>query len=314
MRLPPPVQRHAVAAEMPTNSSHPTSATRKLDFNKVLALILVLLIMIIMTIYCSFDDSLIWSPREEPSSIKCDVPIISTTTGELVSNITTTLPNRTRYFGIGANKSGTSSLHKALLSLGLVVASQSQYERLLPHWINRNFKPIIDQVQADGSDAFQDVPFSLGFTYQVLDFTFPGSKFILTERSSADVWFESIRNYHGKMFNRTKMTSSNSTKWNTPTISDLKNAGYIYRGWIYSFIKSVFDLPNDDDAASKLIYNKDHFIRYYEWHNQAVKLYFSSRPDDLLVLNVENNDAMERLCYFVGKPCPGQTFPHQNQT
>jgi hypothetical protein len=280
----------------------------------LLTMIAVSSIMIIIGIHRSFHYLI--GPRE-PSSIKCDVHVVSTTTEPVPNNITSTLQKDgkiIRYFGIGANKSGTTSLHKAFLSLGLVVSPQIRYERLLPHWIDRNFKVIIDQVQADGSDAFQDVPFSLGFTYQALDLAFPGSKFILTERSTSDVWFESIRNYHGKWFNRTKMVSLNSTKWNTPTISDIKHARYVYPGWLYSFVKSVFDLPNDDEAASKLLYNKDHFIRYYEWHNLAVKLYFSNRPDDLLVLNVEDNDAMERLCNFVGKPCPGQTFPHQNQT
>lgn len=183
------------------------------------------------------------------------MPDINTTTS---SNNTTTLTKGIRYFGIGANKSGTTSLHRAFLSLGLVVSPQIHHERLLPHWINRNFKIIIDQLQADESDAFQVVPFSLGFTYQALDLAFPGSKFILTERSSSDVWFESIRNYHGKLFNRTKMISSNGMRWNTATISDLKNARYVYPGWMYSFVKSVFDLPNDDEAASKLLYNKDH--------------------------------------------------------
>jgi len=220
-----------------------------------------------------------------------------------------------RYFGLGANKTGTTSLKRALQALGFRVGSEPEYEKLLPHWIKRNFQVIVDYVRQDESDAFQDVPFSHDFTYQALDLAFPESKFILTERSSSDVWFESLRRFHGKLFNGTKMiTANNGTTWNTPTISDLKEAKYSFPGFIYSWVKSVFDLPDNDEDASKLLYNKDHFIGYYERHNLAVKFYFPSRPDDLLVLNVEDDDAMERLCSFVGKPCPGRRFPHENQT
>lgn len=43
--------------------------------------------------------------------------------------------------------------------------------------------------------------------------------------------------------------------------------------------------------------------------NRRVQDYFQHRPGDLLVLNVADPDAMERLCAFVGveyrvKPCP----------
>lgn len=215
-----------------------------------------------------------------------------------------------RYFGVGANKTGTTSLARALEELGFRVAPQWDYEILLPHWIKRNFQVIIDHVRQDKSNVFQDVPFSHDYTYQALDLAFPESKFILTERSRSDVWFESLRSFHGKVFNGTKMmTANNRTTWNTPTISDLQQANLTFPGFIYSWVKSVFDLPDNDEDASKLLYDKNHFIGYYERHNFAVKYYFSSRPDDLLVLNVEDDDAMERLCSFVGKPCPGRRFP-----
>eukprot|EP00977_Amphora_coffeiformis_P026973 scaffold32052_cov169-Amphora_coffeaeformis.AAC.3 len=218
---------------------------------------------------------------------------------------------KARYFGVGWNKSGTNSLTKAFRMLGLRVAKQREYEALLPQYTQRNFQSIVDLVRQDESNAFQDMPFSSSFTFQAMDMAFPGSKFILTERSSSDEWFESIRNFCGKLFNGTKV---NETKWNSPTLSDLRRAKYVYPGYMYDVFKSKYSLPDDDDAASKLLFDKDYLIGFYERHNLAVKHYFWNRPDDLLILNPAHDDAMERLCNFVGKPCPGKRFPHENLT
>lgn len=218
---------------------------------------------------------------------------------------------KVRYFGVGINKSGTTSLEKAFQELGLRTASQAKYEALFPLWEKRQWQDFVDHVRKDESDAFQDNPFANDFTFQALDMAFPGSKFILTQRSSSDIWFESIRNFHGKLFNGTKLSE---TKWNSATLSDIKRASYRYPGYVYHVLKSGFFLPDDDKAASKLLYDKDHFIGIYERHNMVVKQYFWNRPGDLLVLNVEEDGAMEQLCNFVGKSCPGKRFPHQNPT
>lgn len=217
--------------------------------------------------------------------------------------------DKVRFFGVGLNKSGTTSLNQAMKKLGFTIGNQYKAERLLPQWINRDFQAIVNFVRDDGSLFFQDVPFSMDFTHITLDTAFPGSKFILTERSGSDVWFESLRNFHGKHFNGTKL---NETIWNSATVSDLKRSDYNYKGFIYDRIKAGYYLSDNDEE--RLLHNKKHFIGIYERHNLAIKQYFHHRPHDLLVLNVEEDDAMEKLCNFVGKPCPGKRFPHRNPT
>ena len=95
---------------------------------------------------------------------------------------------QTKVFCIGRNKTGTTSLKTALSDLGYRVGDQRQAEKLIEHWRDRDFGPIIEYCRS--AEAFQDVPFSLPFTYVALDQAFPGSKFILSVRDPDD-WYES---------------------------------------------------------------------------------------------------------------------------
>ena len=49
-------------------------------------------------------------------------------------------------------------------------------------------------------------------------------------------------------------------------------------------------------------------------HNQSIIDYFKDRPKDLLILNVADANAMERLCQFIDIPYQGQKMPHLNKT
>jgi len=72
------------------------------------------------------------------------------------------------------------------------------------------------------AQAFQDIPFSLPYTFQALDMRFPGSKFILTIRNNPDQWYHSLISFHSKLFGRGKV----------PDYDDLKKATYVYPDWI----------------------------------------------------------------------------------
>ncbi|HUW94309.1 MAG TPA: sulfotransferase [Anaerolineae bacterium] len=49
-----------------------------------------------------------------------------------------------------------------------------------------------------GAEAFQDIPFSLRYTYQALDNAFPGSRFVLSVREDEDEWYRSLIRFHQK--------------------------------------------------------------------------------------------------------------------
>jgi hypothetical protein len=92
-----------------------------------------------------------------------------------------------------------------------------------------------------------------------------------------------------------------------PTPDDLKVAEYIYPG-LYERLRLIRNTPADDP------YNRGVLITNYNAHNNAVLEYFRHRPEDLLVLNVAEPGAYDKLCHFLGKPCTGREFPWENKT
>lgn len=121
-------------------------------------------------------------------------------------------------------------------------------------------------------DAFQDNPWPI--LYRELDDAFPGSKFILLLREP-DAWIQSQLKHFGQR--------------ETPM-----------RRWIYG---DAHGCPAGNEAV---------YLHRYQAHNQAVLAYFAQRPDDLLVLNLEEGDGWETLCAFLGEPIPCEPFPHAN--
>jgi len=203
---------------------------------------------------------------------------------------------RRKVFCIGKNKTGTTSLAKALRELGLIVGDQNLAERLVTDWGQRDFRRILWYCYT--AQAFQDVPFSLPFTYQAVDQKFPGSKFILTVRDSPEQWYHSLTQFHTALFGHGHL----------PTAEDLKAADYVRPGWAYATNRLINTTPIDD------LYNKEQLIAQYTAHNAAVLEYFRHRPQDLLVFNVGTLSAYDQLCDFLGKPRTGKKFPWENKT
>ena len=90
-----------------------------------------------------------------------------------------------KVFGIGLNKTGTTTLRDCLLELGYRVKGLDR--KLTRHAVARDLKPLFDVCEE--YDGFQDFPWPL--IYRQLDTYFPGSKFVLTRRRDSNTWFES---------------------------------------------------------------------------------------------------------------------------
>lgn len=101
-----------------------------------------------------------------------------------------------KIFCIGLNKTGTTSLAKSLKDLGYLVGNQADAELLIHEYAQRNFRPIVEYCYT--AQAFQDIPFSLSYTYIILDHAFPGSKFILSIRKDENEWYQSLLRFHKK--------------------------------------------------------------------------------------------------------------------
>lgn len=204
--------------------------------------------------------------------------------------------NKQKIFCVGMNKTGTTSLEAALKILGFKMGVQEDAELLLEDWAKRDFKRIIAYCKT--ADAFQDIPFSLEYTYQILDQMFPGSRFILTKRNNGDEWYESLLRHHTVIVGKNRV----------PTPDDLKEFSYRHKGWLWLYHKFVFD------ADETTLFDKHTYLQVYHRHNALVLDYFKYRSEDLLVLKPSEPSAMELLCEFLKIKYCGQSFPYLNKS
>lgn len=204
--------------------------------------------------------------------------------------------NKPKIFCIGRNKTGTTSLAKALEEMGFIVALQRPAEYLIKDWIKGRFRRL--KLYCMTARAFADAPFSFPGTFEVMDKAFPGSKFILTIRNSPETWYDSIVRAHSKNWGHGKL----------PDKEDLLNARTIFKGYAWLMMKSLYHIPDNDP------YNKEILINHYKNHNRAIMEYFKDRPDDLLVLNVTEDGAYQKLCGFLGVKSEKTVFPWENKS
>ncbi|MGF1572832.1 MAG: sulfotransferase [Sumerlaeia bacterium] len=174
-----------------------------------------------------------------------------------------------KIIGVGLNKTGTTTLGQCLKFWGNTHCSWSTPAFEL--WRDNKHAELIEF--ARNYTSFEDWPWPL--IYRELDEAFPGSKFILTRRSTPEVWFESLC-LHAE---RTGPTE--------------------FRRVIYGYA-----MPHE---------HAEHHIHIYLKHNQAVRDYFAPRPQDFLEVCWEEGDEWSGLAKFLGKKIPNRLFPHANK-
>lgn len=203
---------------------------------------------------------------------------------------------KTKVFCIGCNKTGTTSLGKALDDLGYVVGDVGKAQGLIKNYAQRDFKSIIKFCKK--VDAVQDAPFSWHYSFIHLDQAFPTAKFILSVRDSDEQWYQSLVKFHSKLFGE---------NGSIPTAEQLKNSfrpqgRNVWENWI-----EKFDVTEEDP------YNRDILIDYYTSHNKMVIDYFKNR-DNLIIINLSDEDSYRQFCEFLGKDALYDRFPWENKT
>jgi hypothetical protein len=201
-----------------------------------------------------------------------------------------------KVFCVGLNKTGTTSLGHFLRQLGLRVGDQPAGEMLLEEWSRRDFSRI--SALAQTADAFQDIPFSLPFTYQAMDLAFPGSKFILSVRDSGEQRYASLTRFHTAIVGKGRL----------PTGDDLRAFPYRYRGFLWRYHELVHG------ATDATVYDRARYQQHYDRHNAAVREYFRFRSHDLLDVNLRDPDAAVRVCALLGVEYTGLQMPVLNQS
>ena len=201
-----------------------------------------------------------------------------------------------KVFCIGRNKTGTTSVVRALQDMGYRLGNQRAGELLLEDWARRDFRRIVDLARS--ADAFQDIPFSLPFSYQALDAAFAGSKFILTVRGDALTWYDSVVRFHSAIVGKSV----------PPSAAELKAFSYVRPGWLWQNQQLIYGI------TEATLYDLEAYTRHYVMHNLNVVDYFRYRPGQLLVLDLAQPKAMEHLCLFLDLPFTGQPMPHLNRS
>ncbi len=202
-----------------------------------------------------------------------------------------------KIFVIGLGKTGTTTMDVLLKEFGFRMGNQRQGEKLLENWYKRDFDPILQLTKT--ADAFQDVPFGLPYTFQVLHGHYPDAKFILTLRDSAEQWADSLIRFHSTIF---------ADGQRVPTVDDLKNANYIFKGRAYLANRWIYNTPENDP------YNRDCLIRFYQTHEAQVRHYFQSIPESFISINVSNSDDFPVLTSFLNVKTTRKNFPWENKS
>ncbi len=184
------------------------------------------------------------------------------------------LDDRPKIFGIGFHKTGTTSLGRALRSLGFRV--QKGFSFNVPGKRVQIAEPVtLDKIRQIAFEmvpyytAFEDNPWPLLF--RELDERFPGSRFILTVRDP-DRWFRSAVNFHQDR------------------------------------LSSMHDLIYEHDQF-RFAQNKTMAIERFNRHNDEVRRHFKDRSGDLLDSDLVSEPSWGVLCDFLGTSVPQSKFP-----
>ena len=178
-----------------------------------------------------------------------------------------------KIFGLGLSRTGTSSLAKALNTLGIRTKHYPADETTSAELRRGQFRlSILERRQGL-------VDISVAPYYAQFDALYPGSKFILTVRD-VDAWLRAVRNLFEVWRDRDPHRE------------------------FTDFIGAV--------VYGTHAFNEDRFRYVYETHVRNVREFFRTRPDDLLIMDITAGDGWDELCPFLGRPVPASTFPHRN--
>ena len=111
--------------------------------------------------------------------------------------------------------------------------------------------------------------------FRELDARYPDARFVLTERSSPQLWVDSLKNH--------------AERAGTPRVREIAY-GHASPGG-----------------------HEQELIDQYEAHGRAVRAHFASRPEKLLVDCWGQASRWDDLCAFLGRSVPDAPFPHANR-
>lgn len=195
-----------------------------------------------------------------------------------------TLPPRHKVFGIGLERTGTTSLTEALRLLGYR-ALHFPDDDVTRTEIYDHFKSGRKSIHLSilrHYNALTDTPVCC--IYRALDKAYPGSKFILTVREK-QAWLQS----------RSRLVKLQIL----PQFETLprEHPANVYTRFIGDQLYGPFNYDPD---------------RAYDFYNAKASQYFRDRPRDFLTLDICAGEGWSKLAPFLGCPVPAVPFPWEN--
>ena len=211
--------------------------------------------------------------------------------------------NFNKCFGIGANKTGTTSLNTICKGLYGMRSDQMLGEACIDEVLNGNYSTLKQHL--NNHDFHQDLPASLNHYYIALDILFPNSKFILTLRDS-NSWFKSFLDYYyeskikpwiyPKLINNSFLISQKNEKW--------FRASWGQQLALLEHLKKC-KFKTDEDLKYSILKIKsfrESCISAYENRITCIQTYFAEREKDLLQVQVSDPDLCKKINKFFGLP------------
>lgn len=180
----------------------------------------------------------------------------------------------TKIFGIGLNKTGTSTLGVCFEQLGF--RHMSSRRDIMSRYLYGDKEALF--TLCDSHDAFEDWPYPLAYK-DLLQHYGENAKFILTLRKSPEVWLRSLKKHCLRAHPR-------------------KNGQMLAYGHSY---------PHGFEEQFLQFYRQHYndVITFFASNNASHRL---------KILNWENGDGWQELCTFLEVPVPDTDFPHIYRT
>ncbi|HBB31674.1 MAG TPA: hypothetical protein DDZ80_12285 [Cyanobacteria bacterium UBA8803] len=183
-----------------------------------------------------------------------------------------------KVFGIGLNRTGTTSLTMALNRLGINVIHYPDEQTTEKELMAGNYDLSLLN-NFDGTTAVTNALF-----FAQLDRMYPDSKFILTVRDQ-ESWLNSI-----------------AAHWHQqPVLDEPGQEAKMQRLMLLRV--AVFGIYK---------FNRERLSYVYDLHYKNVMEYFKDRPESLLVINICAGERWEKLCPFFNLPVLDEPFPWKN--
>ena len=209
---------------------------------------------------------------------------LDSSNGSVQNKDDSTKQSKTKVFGVGLSKTGTTSMAVAMEELGYTT---THTDRALAHFMHHKHEKLDLTGFYDKVDSVWDIPTAA--YYRELHDAYPSAKFVLTVRDS-DKWYQSFQQYLNDFL---------YFKWGCEVPERVQR--------LHEFVYGS-RLPNES------------WISSYEKHNREVVSYFAKHaPDQLLVIDITEGNAWPELCDFLEineGPCADSEdvpdFPHVN--